>query len=285
MLLTKLLSMEQQCVLLASIIADGEITKIYKNSRRKNNSYREHFGDSQFAYRQWKRNWLRDWLYFTNKGDLLVSKSHPLFTEIYPYFYNSAGVKDIPFDLLKHCNSELFLAVLYMDDGSLCISKRKNDRKKLIYLTPHIYLYLQAYSKSSLILLQKFIKGKFNINLHISNRKDGSGYILKTTSITETFDFLNKINRYTQTCPSMYYKTNWIYRLEKESELISGKYPDYKILTTSEERQKNYSMEEIETIISMKKGGHTLTEISESLNRTYWSVVYKISELKKGSFL
>lgn len=193
MLLTKLLSMEQQCVLLASIIADGEITKIYKNSRRKNNSYREHFGVSQLEYRQWKRNWLREWLYFTGNRDNLVSKSHPLFTEIYPYFYYQVGVKDVPFDLLKHCKSELFLAVLYMDDGSLCISKRINDRKKLIYLTPHIYLYLQAYPKNSLLLLQKFIKEKFNITLHTSNRKDGSGCILKTTSIRETFDFLNKI--------------------------------------------------------------------------------------------
>ncbi|SHP79102.1 Uncharacterised protein [Mycobacteroides abscessus subsp. abscessus] len=50
MLLTKLLSKEKRCVLLASIIADGEITKIYKNSRRKNNSYIEHFGASQFEY-------------------------------------------------------------------------------------------------------------------------------------------------------------------------------------------------------------------------------------------
>ncbi|AYA78015.1 hypothetical protein DOE78_22890 [Bacillus sp. Y1] len=72
--------------------------------------------------------------------------------------------------------------------------------------------------------------------------------------------------------------------MEKESQLINVKYPGYKILTTSEERQKNYSMEEIETIISMKKGGHTLKEILESLNRTYWSVVYKISELKKKNF-
>jgi hypothetical protein len=277
--------MEQLCVLLASILADGEITKIYKNSRRKNNSYREHFGVSQTEYRQWKQNWLRDWLYFTNKGDLLVSKSHPLFTELYPYFYNPVGVKYIPFDLLELCKSELFLAVLYMDDGSICITKRIYDRKKLIYLTPHIYLYLQAYSKSSLLLLQKFIKEKFNINLQISNRKDGSGCILKTTSVRETFDFLNKINRYTHTCPSMYYKTNWMYRLKKENAVIRAEYPGYEILTTSEERQKNYSIEEIEAIISMKKCGHTLKEISESLNRTYWSVVYKISELKKGSFL
>lgn len=81
---------------------------------------------------------------------------------------------------------------------ALYVSQKINDRKKLIYLTPHIYLYLQAYPKFSLLLLQKFIKERFNIILHTSNRKDGSGCILKTTSISETFDFLNKIDRFTQ---------------------------------------------------------------------------------------
>lgn len=44
----------QRNILIASIIADGEITKIYKNSRRKNHSYREHYGRDQEDYRKWK---------------------------------------------------------------------------------------------------------------------------------------------------------------------------------------------------------------------------------------
>lgn len=46
------LSKAQQAVLLANILADGELTKCYPNSRRKNNSYREHFGEPQGFYRE-----------------------------------------------------------------------------------------------------------------------------------------------------------------------------------------------------------------------------------------
>ncbi len=38
MLLLKKLSLQQQSILLASILGDGEITKCYPGSRRKNNS-------------------------------------------------------------------------------------------------------------------------------------------------------------------------------------------------------------------------------------------------------
>jgi hypothetical protein len=44
----------QRNLLVGSIIGDGEITKIYPNSRRKNHSYREHYGVQQEAYRIWK---------------------------------------------------------------------------------------------------------------------------------------------------------------------------------------------------------------------------------------
>jgi hypothetical protein len=54
------LSEIQRNVLLGSILGDGEITKIYKNSRRKNNSYREHFSLKQLEYRVWKRNFMPD---------------------------------------------------------------------------------------------------------------------------------------------------------------------------------------------------------------------------------
>lgn len=53
----------QQNVLIASIIGDGEITKLYKNSRRKNHSYREHFGIDQEEYRRWKVSFFNDLLY------------------------------------------------------------------------------------------------------------------------------------------------------------------------------------------------------------------------------
>ncbi|MEK3992162.1 hypothetical protein [Robertmurraya sp. FSL R5-0851] len=50
--------------------------------------------------------------------------------------------------------------------------------------------------------------------------------------------------------------------MEKESAVIRTKYPEYEVLTTSEERHKNYRIKEIETIISMKKRGRTINDIS-----------------------
>ncbi|ANU14801.1 hypothetical protein BBI08_13495 [Planococcus halocryophilus] len=45
------LNSNEQNVLIASILGDGEITKRYPGSRRKNNSYREHFSIQQLEYR------------------------------------------------------------------------------------------------------------------------------------------------------------------------------------------------------------------------------------------
>lgn len=48
------LSEVQKNILIASIVGDGEITKRYSKSRRKNNSYREHFSLKPLEYRKWK---------------------------------------------------------------------------------------------------------------------------------------------------------------------------------------------------------------------------------------
>lgn len=112
----------QQNILIASIIGDGEITKLYKNSRRKNHSYREHFGIDQEEYRKWKVSFFNDLLYITHKSQCVRSSSLPLFTKLYPHFYHDDGSKHIPLSLLSYCTLPHFLSVLYMDDGSLSIS-------------------------------------------------------------------------------------------------------------------------------------------------------------------
>lgn len=48
----KLLSPIQKNILFASILGDGTLTKVSKNSRRINSNYRENFGQAQLAYRQ-----------------------------------------------------------------------------------------------------------------------------------------------------------------------------------------------------------------------------------------
>lgn len=147
----------QQNILIASIIGDGEITKFHQNSRRKNNSYREHYGINQLDYRKWKVSYFPNIFCLTEKSKTLRSKSMPLFTKLYPYFYNSQGEKIIPTNLLQKCNLPYFFAILYMDDGTLSVTKRINHNNNKIYLTPHVALYLQCFPKEQLELLKEHI--------------------------------------------------------------------------------------------------------------------------------
>ncbi|WP_413300381.1 DNA endonuclease [Bacillus sp. 1P10SD] len=272
-------------VLLASIIGDGELTKLYKGSRRKNSSYREHFGDRQREYREWKAQLMNDLFYITHKSNSLRSASNPLFTNLLGLFYNNDGNKSIPATLLPYCNLSHFLAVLYMDDGSLSITAKVNHNNNKIYITPHIYLYLQNYPSLELTLLKNHIKKYFQIDLKLASRKDGHGFILRTTSVNETFSFLNKIRNVSDSCPSMFYKTNWNYRLQQESEKWKLKLPDYKLVVSSSDRWKNYSSYEIKRLVVLKKEGHLDKEIANLLGRSYWSVVYKLRELRKLQLL
>jgi hypothetical protein len=275
----------QQNVLFASILGDGEITKIYKNSRRKNNSYREHYGKEQEEYRKWKQKFLPEWWYLTPNSNTLRSRSHPMFTELYQLFYINNKSKCIPKKLLPLCTDPHFLTILYMDDGSLSLSKRINHRKKLIYVTPHIYLYLQNYSVDQLIMLKSHIQECFDVEFNLSKRKDGHGYILKTTKIKNTFSFLKIIEPLSIDCLSMFYKTNWSYRFKREKELLKAIYPDYHILTSSAERNKAYSEDEISQLINLKQVKCSDKEIAVKLNRSYWSIVYKLKELRKDGLL
>lgn len=79
--------------LIASIIADGEITTCYPGTRRKNNRYRKHYGKSQESYRYWKQSLLPEIFYITPKSQTLRSAPLPMFTKLYPYFYDATGSK------------------------------------------------------------------------------------------------------------------------------------------------------------------------------------------------
>ena len=266
------LSKAQQAILLAGVLADGEITKCYPKSRRKNNSYREHFGEPQRFYREWKQCQLPDLLYIRQNN--LVSKSLPLMTELYPYFYPHHK-KVIPFELLSRCTHPLFLLTLYLDDGSLMISKRTNQNNQL-YVTPSIALYLQSFSKEELIPFCNWLNQTFHLNFRLSQTSNGCGYFLKTTRVTDTLTFLEQIAPYTVDLPKFAYKLDWESRLNK----LQHEYPQYQILTSKPSRP--YTSEECTIILELKTSGWTTQAIAEKLNRTYWSVTYKFGQLKKA---
>ncbi|WP_204524679.1 DNA endonuclease [Litchfieldia alkalitelluris] len=275
----------QQNVLVASIIEDGEITNLYSGSRRKNNSYREHYGKKQEQYRVWKMEFLPEIFYLTEKSSTLRSKSLPLFTELYPHFYNEKGLKKIPVQLSNYITSPIFLAIVYMDDGTLSISKQVNHLKQLLYVTPTINLYLQNYPQHELHQLKAHIEKQFNISFSLNKRKDSFDFILRLTSTKNTYLFLDLIKEFTKDCPSMYYKTNWEWRLAEEIRKLKNHYPDYEVLDSNPNRFKNYSLNEINQLISLKRSGITDKQIAIKLQRSYWSIDYKLKEIRKDGLL
>lgn len=275
------LETRQQNVLLAMILGDGEITKLYSKSRRKNNSYREHFSLQQLAYREWKCSLIPNLLYITIKSQTLRSASSKLFTELYPFFYTTAGRKQISEVLLSRCFHPLFLTILYLDDGTLSLSKSFNHKKKLIFLTANINLYLQSFPFEELVLLQHHIDDHFDIRFSLNKRHDGYGYILRTTSTKDSYKLLDLVQTETADLPSMYYKTDFSFRLNLEKEKFKNAFPDYQVLASHFDRCRPYSQHELIKLAELKAAGSTINEIANELGRSYWSIVYKTREIKK----
>ncbi|MCY1690148.1 endonuclease [Exiguobacterium sp. SL14] len=272
MLLLKKLSSQQQAILLASILGDGEITKCYPDSRRKNNSYREHFGEAQRFYREWKRQQLSELLYIRQNN--LVSRSLPLFTELYPYFYPS-DQKDVPFALLPSCNHPLFLLTLYLDDGSLIVSKRLTSKQQLI-VSPTIALYLQSFPKQSLTLLCEWLNHNFQLHFRVAKTSNGSGYFLRTTRFEHTMQFLNYLTPYVKELPGFSYKLNWEIRMKQ----IQQTYPHVKVVST--EPNRYFSASEIEQLMNDMANRVPVSDIAQRLSRSTWSIYAKLNAIKKG---
>jgi hypothetical protein len=186
---------------------------------------------------------------------------------------------------LKYCILPYFLAAIYLDDGSLSISNRINHRSKKIYLTPYIFLYIQNYTKDQLQSLQCHIAETFDFYFKLSKRKDGHGYILRGTSTELTYRFLSFLSPITSTCPTMFYKSDWEWRLNQEKLKFNESHKGYEIVATSPDRFKNYADEEVEKIISLKKKGLKDKEIAVVVNRSYWSIVYKLRDLRTAGLL
>lgn len=263
----------QQAILLASILGDGEITKCYPGSRRKNNSYREHFGEKQRFYREWKQKHLPDLFYIRQNN--LVSRSLPLFTELYPYFYPS-NQKDIPLSLLPRCQHPFFLLTLYLDDGSLIISKRYNSKQQLI-VTPTIALYLQSFSKSSLSSFCDWLNHNFTLRFQVANIPNGLGYYLRTTRFEDTMQFLNRLLPYPDDLIAFSYKLDWTSRLK----IIQQEYPNHEVISTKTNR--HFSPSELEQLIALEVAGASIPDIAKRLNRSVWWIYAKRSTIKKAT--
>lgn len=284
------LSTTQQNIILGSIIGDGNLRYVPSKSMGIRSSYYEHFSIKQHDYRAWKVMKLHPYLVFNREGIVIDSKIDNLWSDLQAEFYSKKNkdnkrIKRLPANQLVNLTDLHSLATIYMDDGSLLLSTSVNHNQKKIYITPHIALYLQCFTFDELSLLKKQIKTLTAAEFVLAKLPSGNGYCLRTSKTADTLLFLQDIEPVAITCPSMSYKTNWHYRFYMEKQRWYRKYADYQLLASSSERRRPYTQNEIQTIKHMKQSGNTDQQISDALERTYWSVVYKLSELRSQNLL
>lgn len=264
------------------MLGDGFISR---GARRSiNYYYQEHFGNNQKEYRLWKLSQLKN-LNFSIHGNYLRSISHPYFTDLYPQLYPN-GIKSLTAEFLAQCNHPIFLSTLYLDDGSLTISYQYNKTNNTVYCHPSIILYTLNFTKEENTLLAKHLNQTFHTHFVVSGHPDGHRSLLKINKEWEVRHFLKIIEPYVKDIPSMKYKTSIEENIYMKTTHIKQKFGNNPIIKiSSSNRNKTYTDYEINKIIKMKTRGYTDKAIANELGRTYWSIVYKIRELRSENLL
>src|SRR5699024_7430631 len=123
----------------------------------------------------------------------------------------------------------------------------------------------------------------FKTNFVVSGHPDGHKTLLKLNKESEVTHLLKTIHPYTKEVSSMKYKTCLIENIKQKTKSLKSKYGNnVNIKISSSNRKKLYTNKDIKTIIKMKCAGATDQTIANTLGRTYWSIVYKIRELRKS---
>jgi hypothetical protein len=264
-------TVEQLSIILGSLLGDATLSR---GPRSKHFAYKEHFSEKQREYRIWKQQKLSNLGFHITQRNHLYSYAHPLFTDLHGHFFKH-GRKTVPASLFSQMTHPLFLACLYMDDGSLILSTRQTP--STIYIHPSIVIYSQSFTKEENEQLKNHLNETFQTNFVLTSRPDGHGFILKLNKEREVQHFLKMIQPYMSSLPSMRYKTSLEERMRKEEAKYteSGKH----VVLSSSENKKQYTEQEIKRLLRLHSFGLTWSEIAVELNRTYWSVVYKAREM------
>lgn len=267
----------EQNIIVGSILSDGNLTYA---PRSRNAYYREHFSLKQKKYREWKMNSIHSMKFRIEKESHLKSPSHSIYTELYNKFYIN-GVKTITEDNIKLLNHPIGLACLYMDDETLMISASKS--KSAIRIHPTIGISTLSFSKEECEILSKHILKVFNIDFKLCSFPQGKGWNIRLSRLKEIESFFSLINPYCIEVSCLRYKWDLAYSLNnKKQDLIKKWGGVYDINIAAIDKIPNYySKEEEEIICNMKINNNTYNEISKTIGRSYDSVSYKISQLKK----
>lgn len=260
-------------IIIGSLLGDGNLAI---SGRSINAHYREHFSPKQLDYRIWKCNKLIDLnfkLYIRKNYYQLTSPSNPLYTHYYNLFYNNK-IKIVTKENIKLLNHPIGLACLYFDDGTLVIdSTTRNNGCK--YLFPRISISTLCFSKEENLILINHIYNVFSIKFKLKQFPYGKGYALELNKKDEIFKFINLISPYVKDIKSMSYKINIYDRLiSKQKEIPHSTICN--LYTTIHP----YSNDEIDKLLQLHKEKVPYKEIAKILDRTYYSVVYKLRDLE-----
>jgi len=242
------LTVFEKSLLLGTLLGDGTIARTKaKLIPKKGLQYREHFSVKQMEYREWKLNaapriFKGIKIRKTGTSAELYSEKDELFSWLWEQCYIDRK-KHIPIHLLEDCTHPVFLLALYLDDGSLSLTKSTRSKLNQVIVTPHIYLYLQAFYPEELKQLSDFIARMFNHHFVLSRRSDGHFYTLRIQKTEEAIRFLNDFSPYAYAIPSMRKKLDWEYRLQMERD----KHPDIKVIASK--AKNDYTEDEIQFII------------------------------------
>uniref|UniRef100_UPI0032218955 hypothetical protein n=1 Tax=Acetoanaerobium noterae TaxID=745369 RepID=UPI0032218955 len=172
------------------------------------------------------------------------------------------------------------LACLYMDDGTLVMDHYSRAHKVQIF--PRISLYTLSFSLEENILLQNHLYSIFNVNFKLKKRKDGKNYILEVNQRNEIYNFISIVKDYVNEIPEMRYKVDLEKSmLDKYQKIIEREEGRRKVLTSNfQVNSKEYSNEEVDKIIQMRKLNYSISKIADEVGRSYWGVYDKIRRMQ-----
>lgn len=209
-------SLEMKSALIGMILGDAYLRK----TKTSKNAYMTiNHGIKQIEYAEWKNAILQNitntkieqrmvYLKKENKSYpqiTLITRTHPIYTKLHNQIYIN-GRKSITLNLLKQL-TPLGMAIWYMDDGGLIFHKCKLKNGNNGIKSRELCLNTQSFSYEEHLIIQKYFKEVWDIDIRINKSKNAFRIIMNATNAKK---FINIIEPYI--IPSMQYKIDMKYK-------------------------------------------------------------------------
>ena len=202
-----MLSLSQKQIILGGLLGDSScstkkiITFSQSEQQREyliwKSKYFNKENNIKFTYNVWNnKKYLRSYFYY------YIKKEDELFFSFIRKNLYTNNRKKISLKYLKEL-SPLALAVWWMDDGSLCLSKRNRYGR----------LSTECFNYEEHLLLKKYFKEKWDINVQIKLEKNK--YYFLRLNVGDMKKLIKIIYKYVCEVPSMIYKIDLQYSYDR----------------------------------------------------------------------